>query len=307
MGISYRYHYTPYSGWINDPNGLIYADGIYHMYFQHNPDAPVWGSIGWGHAVSDDLVNWKNCGEVLRPDSFGMIYSGSAVAAGSDIWYFYTAADNSTDSRHYTQRTAVSHDGGYTLTKTGKCAADTICGENRDPKVIWHGQSGAYVMILWLEDNDFAILRSEDISGSFRMTQRITLPHGFECPNLFQIGDNWFIWTAGGYYYPGSFDGYEFRWSGIVHRAYADDIPYAAQVYSGTGEDVIMIPWLRIPAAEPSWCGVMGIPRKLGCVSENGDIKITQRAVFTDENEITDGNITETMTEGGTVLKVAVE
>jgi fructan beta-fructosidase len=95
------------------------------------------------------------------------------------------------------------------LTKTGKCAADTICGENRDPKVIWHGQSGAYVMILWLEDNDFAILRSEDISGSFRMTQRITLPHGFECPNLFQIGDNWFIWTAGGYYYPGSFDGYD--------------------------------------------------------------------------------------------------
>ncbi len=304
--MNYKYHYTPYNGWINDPNGLIFYEGIYHLYFQHNPDASVWGDIGWGHAVSEDLINWKTYGEVMRPDDHGMIYSGSAVEEKGVIYYFYTAANDGKE-KHFTQRMAVSRDNGYTLEKDSRFEVPVICCENRDPKVIWHEESGAYIMIIWLEKDDFAILRSKYIRGPFELTQRIRLPEGFECPNMFEIDGTWFIWVAGGCYYPGRFDGYRFEWNGIVHKAYADEVPYAAQIFSGTGKDVIMIPWLRVPQTDQKWCGVMGIPRKLGCIHKGEDALITQKAVFADSKDIKDENIREIMIEDDTVLKVEID
>lgn len=261
--MRYRYHFTTYNGWMNDPNGLIFHNGEYHMYFQYNPDSVEWGNICWGHAVSNDLMNWHMEGVVLRPDEHGMIYSGSAIADGDTIYYFYTAALKG----HFTQRLAVSHDGGYTLQKDPDFEVGTICPENRDPKVIYHKDSNAYIMCLWLEGNDFAILRSVKADGKYKMTQRFTLPGGFECPNLFECGDSWFVWTADGYYYPGTFDGYEFHWNGIRHAAYRDKIPYAAQIFSGT-DRCIMIPWLKTPTVDDRWTGMMGIPRMLEAVAD---------------------------------------
>ena len=86
MGTSlYKYHFTTGLGWMNDPNGLIYHNGIYHMYFQYNPDRLDWGDIGWGHATSTDLLNWQNHGLVMEPDEHGMIFSGSAISVGDAI------------------------------------------------------------------------------------------------------------------------------------------------------------------------------------------------------------------------------
>ena len=135
-------------------------------------------------------------------------------------------------------------------------------------------------MCLWLEENDFAIFRSDKVDGRYEMTQRFTLPGGFECPNLFECGDSWFIWTADGYYYPGTFDGYRFVWNGVRHEAYRDKIPYAAQIFSGTPR-CIMIPWLRTPTVADKWTGMMGIPRLLEAV-EN---KTYRRAASQNDRE----------------------
>ncbi|MBR6296131.1 MAG: glycoside hydrolase family 32 protein [Treponema sp.] len=303
----YKYHFTTGRGWMNDPNGLIYKDGIYHLYFQYNPSRLDWGDIGWGHATSTDLMHWTNHGMVLSPDENGMIFSGSAISFGDEILCYYTEAGS-----QFTQRLARSSDGGMTLTRDKNFRVPTICKENRDPKVFYHEKTSAYVMILWLEENDFAILRSERADGSFEMTQRFSLPGGFECPNIFELDGVWFVWTAHGYYYPGTFDGFTFTWSGEKHEAYADSIPYAAQVYSGT-EDVVMIPWLRIAdsAEDKKWNGIMGIPRRLGILKKDGQNLICQVPAIKDSgiitpDDITDANIREYMSDEGTRLHVEV-
>lgn len=287
---------------MNDPNGLVYHNGIYHMYFQYNPKRLDWGDIGWGHATSSDLLNWQNHGLVMAPDEHGMIFSGSAISVGEVIYCYYTAAPV---GNLFTQRLARSYDGGMTLVRDDSFVVETICRENRDPKVFYHEQTSAYIMILWLEENDFAILRSTTPDGHFEMSQRFTLPGGFECPNLFEIDGVWFMWTADGYYYPGTFDGLEFKWNGKRHSAFADKIPYAAQVFSGT-KDVILIPWLRIPDKNPpeKWNGVMGIPRKLSAIKTADDALIQMTATFTEATDITDGNIREYTTQDRTFLHV---
>ena len=298
----YKYHFTTGLGWMNDPNGLVYHNGIYHMYFQYNPKRLDWGDIGWGHATSSDLLNWQNHGLVMAPDEHGMIFSGSAISVGEVIYCYYTAAPV---GNLFTQRLARSYDGGMTLVRDDSFVVETICRENRDPKVFYHEQTSAYIMILWLEENDFAILRSTTPDGHFEMSQRFTLPGGFECPNLFEIDGVWFMWTADGYYYPGTFDGLEFKWNGKRHSAFADKIPYAAQVFSGT-KDVILIPWLRIPDKNPpeKWNGAMGIPRKLSAIKTADDALIQMTATFTEATDITDGNIREYTTQDRTFLHV---
>ncbi len=303
----YKYHFTTGLGWMNDPNGLVFKDGIYHLYFQYNPGRLDWGDIGWGHAFSTDLIHWTNHGLVLPPDDDGMIFSGSAISNGDEILCYYTEAGKS-----FSQKLARSTDGGKTLVKDKNFCVPTICRENRDPKVFYHEATSAYIMILWLEENDFAILRSEKADGHFDLTQRFTLPGGFECPNLFELDGTWFVWTAHGYYYPGTFDGFTFSWSGKKYEAFADSIPYAAQVFSGTDE-LVLIPWLRIEdsGTPKKWNGIMGIPRRLELVKKDCGTLISMQPFFyekgkTGDSDITDANIREYTSGGGTKLHVEV-
>ena len=141
-----KYHFTAARGWINDPNGLVYKDGVYHLYFQYNPFDTRWENMSWGHATSRDLINWTQQETVMYPDENGYMFSGSGFVNKNGclglpedaLMFYYTAAGECrpwTAERLFTQRLAYSIDGGKTLIKTDRGVVPVISHENRDPKV----------------------------------------------------------------------------------------------------------------------------------------------------------------------------
>lgn len=283
-------HFTPEAGWINDPNGLVYQNGVYHLYFQYNPFDIRWENMSWGHAVSRDLLHWSWQDAVLFPDEHGTMFSGSGIVNKKGLLglpeeallFFYTAAGNNnlwSQGKDFTQRLAYSLDGGKTLWKTDMGAVDSISWENRDPKVFWHEESQAYIMVLWLEKNDFGILRSQDLR-KWMLCDRLTLEGGWECPDLVRVREDktsdpsqanvqreettaWVFLTADGFYYWGDFDGYRFQTDGVRHCAYMNKVPYAAQTYSNLEDRTVFVPWLRLANRGELYTGAMGLPREL--------------------------------------------
>ena len=320
-------HFTPSYGWMNDPNGLVYHDGIYELYYQHNPRGIDWNCMTWGHARGTDLLHWEDLGDVLEPDENGLMFSGCAIRNDRGLLglpkdallFFYTAAGHSSresKGKPYTIRLAYSTDGGNTLIKKdGICEAgeimETLAAENRDPKVFWHEESGAYILVLWIENNDFGIWRSENLE-QFTMTQRVTLESGYECPDLFRLPvistkeggretgeEKWVFWTAHGYYYVGSFDGYEFHQE--QERRCASQmgpdvvLPYAAQTFSGP-EKVLSVSWLRTKCVGGRTTGMMSIPKEFSLIRNKDGYILRQNfpsavmeAFAQTENGILDG------------------
>ena len=194
-------HFAPDRGWINDPNGLMFYEGKYHLFFQHNPAGMNWGNMHWGHAVSDDLVHWEEQEIALFPDAFGTMYSGCAVidernvsglgqGERAPILLFYTAAgDRSEMSRgkEHVQCLAYSTDGGKTFEKyAGNPIIDHIIGGNRDPKVIFCPELDAYAMALYLDGATYALFKSDNLLN-WEMIQKIDLPGDSECPDFFPL------------------------------------------------------------------------------------------------------------------------
>lgn len=204
-------HFTPDTGWLNDPNGLIYHDGVYHLFFQHNPFDTKWENMSWGHAVSSDLLHWQQKNDVLFPDEDGTMYSGCGIVneqeklgleKNAEIFFYTCADDNSEWSRDkkFVQKAAYSVDHGETLVKMEGCVLGHLAADNRDPKVYWHEKSGVYYMVLYLEKNDYAIFNSEDLAH-WEQTQRLTFPLIWESPDLREIpieggGSRWMFWGA---------------------------------------------------------------------------------------------------------------
>jgi hypothetical protein len=287
-------HFTAERGWINDPNGLVYHKGVYHLYFQYNPFDTKWNNMCWGHAVSKDLLHWKQEDTVLFPDEDGMMFSGSALVnergmlglPKDALLFFYTASGGNTQwsrGKAFTQKMAYSIDDGRTLNKTDKGMLDTICQENRDPKVFWHEESQAYIMCLWLEHNDYAIFRSIDLT-KWEQSDRFTLPDAWECPDLIKVKtekgkDQWVFWTAYGYYYFGTFDGYRFVTDGVKHKAYLNTLPYAAQTYSGVENRIISISWIKTIQEGRLYRGAMALPRELSVIEWRGEQYLSQRLI----------------------------
>jgi sucrose-6-phosphate hydrolase SacC (GH32 family) len=299
-------HFTPDYGWINDPNGLVYLDGLYHMYFQYNPFDTKWDNMSWGHAVSKDLLHWEQKDTTLLPDEDGMIFSGCGLVNEQGLLglpkdallFFYSAAGNSNElskGKEFVQKLAYSLDNGTSLIKK-QTILPTICKENRDPKIFWHEASKAYIMCLWLEENDFAILRSPDLEN-WEESQRFTLDKGFECPDLFELEietsketnqntkSKWVFWCADGYYYLGDFDGYEFLTDGVRKEAYMTQIPYAAQTISNVGNRVISIPWFRTKTVNNLYTGCMGIPREFSLLEYKNGLRLKQSLVHSIEKQ----------------------
>ena len=193
------YHHTPAYGWMNDPNGMFYKDGVYHLYFQHNPYGSTWGNMTWGHSTSRDLVNWEFQGDPLLPDAWGTIFSGSCVVdyentAGfgrGAVIAFYTSAKSTAWGDSQSQSLAYSLDNGKTFTKyVGNPILTSQERDFRDPKVFWYAPDKHWVMILAV-GQEMQIFSSKNLKewkkeSSFGAKQGA---HGgvWECPDLVQL------------------------------------------------------------------------------------------------------------------------
>ena len=281
-------HFSARRGWLNDPNGLVFYQGEYHLFFQHNPYGWGWGNMHWGHAVSRDLARWEEIGEALYPDKLGPMFSGSAVIDWKNSSGFgkngeppmvliYTAAGNPT-----VQCLAYSTDRGRTFTKfAGNPVVKQITGGNRDPKVFWHEPTKHWVMTLYVgfdETKDgkkttrhtIHFLTSTNLK-SWTVTSQIA--GLFECPDFFELpvdGDaknrKWVLTAASSEYLIGSFDGAKFTPETAKLPGQRGKGFYAAQTYSdlpaGDGRR-IQIGWLQAPSPGMTFNQCMSLPLEL--------------------------------------------
>ena len=188
------YHFTPEYGWMNDPNGMVYKDGEYHLFYQYNPYGSMWGNMHWGHATSKDLIHWEHLPIAIVPDGLGTIFSGSCVVDENNtsgfgkgaIVAFYTSA-----GRSQTQSMAYSLDNGRTFHKySGNPVVTSNVWDFRDPKVFWHEDTKKWVMILAV-GQEMQLYSSPNLKewtyeSSFGEGQGA---HGgvWECPDLIQL------------------------------------------------------------------------------------------------------------------------
>ncbi|HXI69257.1 MAG TPA: glycoside hydrolase family 32 protein, partial [Verrucomicrobiae bacterium] len=278
-----QFHFTSRRGWLNDPNGLVYFDGEYHLFYQHNPYGWNWGNMSWGHAVSKDLVHWKELPVALYPDEHGTMFSGSAVVDWNNTAGFQTGKEPAlvamltAAGSPFTQEITYSNDRGRTWTKYEKNPVlRHIAAENRDPKVVWFAPGKKWVMSLYLDHNDFAIFESHDLKH-WNKLQDFTLPGDSECPNFFEMpldGDThntrWVFFGANGVYVIGKFDGQKFTPETQPQRLQNGNCWYASQVYSDIPANdgrCILVPWGRLPDGEifrgMTFNQMMGLPVEL--------------------------------------------
>jgi len=193
------YHHTPAYGWMNDPNGMFYKDGLYHLYFQYNPYGAVWGNMHWGHSTSTDLMHWKFEGCAIVPDAWGAIFSGSCVVDHENtagfgkeaVVAFYTSAKSTPWGDIQMQSMAYSLDNGKTFTKyEGNPILTSSEKDFRDPKVFWYAPGKHWVMILavgqHMEIYSSVNLKEWKKESEFGAMQGA---HGgvWECPDLVEI------------------------------------------------------------------------------------------------------------------------
>lgn len=282
-------HFTAERGWINDPNGLVWKDGVWQLFYQYNPMNTEWENMSWGHGVSKDLIHWEWKEAVMYPDEYGTVYSGCGLInergllglPTDALLFFYTAAGDNNDwakGKPFIQKLAYSLDGGETLIRHDTWQIPQIVFGNRDPKVFWHEESGAYIMALFLDGHDFAILRSENLED-WEKTQELSFEAAWECPDLMKLTaddetEHWVFWSADGFYFLGEFDGRRFRLTGGQKEAYGTRLPYAAQTYSGVADRTISVAWLRTRHEGYPYTGAMAIPRELSLVKKDGDYVI---------------------------------
>ena len=260
-----QFHFTPKKDWMNDPNGLVYYKGEYHLMFQHSPGSVRHAPNTWGHAVSTDLVHWKQIEDALIPDEYGWIWSGSAVVdwgntAGfkkgkeDTIVAIYTTGGFGDPPNLCVQSIAYSNNCGRTFTKyDGNPVLERVRKRNRDPKVIRHKPTKKWIMALWLDEHIYALFASENLK-SWEYLSEVIIEGSMECADIFELpvdGDprntRWVLWGGAGIYRIGAFDGRTFTPESPAVRSEYGPNGYAAQTWSDIpGEDgrTIQISWM---------------------------------------------------------------
>lgn len=285
-----QFHFTSRRGWNNDPNGLVYLNGEYHLYYQHNPYERNWGNMHWGHAVSKDLIHWEELNDALFPDKLGTMFSGSAIIDKNNTsgWgenvlvAAYTAA-----GEKQTQCIAYSIDNGRTFKKyDGNPVIDSKEKWNdnntRDPKVFWYEKNKEWVMVLF-EAYGHSIYTSTNL----KEWKYESFVKGFwECPELFELPvdgnkDNtkWVLYGASGTYMIGSFDGREFIPEGGKYRTTFGN-QYAAQTYNNIPDGRrIQIGWGTIEQNGMPFNQMMMFPTELSLSTTNEGVRLYSKPV----------------------------
>lgn len=312
-------HFSPATGWMNDPNGMVYHNGTYHLFYQHYPDSTVWGPMHWGHATSKDLVHWEHQPIALYPDTLGYIFSGSAVADVNNTSGFgkdgkaplvaiFTHHDpkgaKAGSGTHENQSIAYSLDDGKTWTKYANNPVLKNPGikDFRDPKVMWFEAGKKWIMTLATLDR-ITFYSSPDLKNWTKESEfgKEVGAHGgvWECPDLFALNYNgqqvWILivnLNPGGpnggsatQYFTGQFDGNKFTPYQTDTRwiDYGPD-EYAGVTWANTGDRKIFLGWMsnwQYANVVPThpWRSAMTVPRDLGIEKIGEKFLVTSKPV----------------------------
>jgi len=260
-------HFSPRRGWNNDPNGLVFADGEYHLYFQHNPYGWSWGNMHWGHAVSRDLVHWVELPIAIYPFKFGdWAFSGSAIvdARNTSGW---KQGDNELIVAAYTSTgrgecIVYSNDRGRSFQEYA--GNPVINHVGRDPRLLWYAPGQHWVMAVYDEfekERCIAFYTSPDLK-TWTFQSRIA---GFyECPDLFELSGQWVLTAANGDYMIGQFDGKRFTPQTPKLKGHLGKGFYAAQTFSHEPKGrVVQIGWLQVATPGMPFNQAMSLPLEL--------------------------------------------
>jgi fructan beta-fructosidase len=313
-----QFHFTPAAHWMNDPNGLVYYNGTYHLFYQYYPNDIVWGPMHWGHATSNDLLNWTHQPIALYPDTLGMIFSGSAVIDKNNTSGFgknamvaiFTLHNNAIWERGFknteSQGIAYSNDEGKTWTKYSGNPVLNNQGQQdfRDPKVIWMEKVNAWIMALAVGDQihfySSPNLKNWKFESSFKPANDLAGLGVWECPDLFNIKDNngndkWVLIInhgdktpnggSGTRYFVGNFDGHQFtNEQGSLWMDAGPDF-YAAVTYSNVPDDKrILLGWMSNwqyaqKVPTQAWRSALTLPRELTLIKKEGKYFLQQEIV----------------------------
>lgn len=301
-----KVHFSPKEKWVNDPNGMVFHNGIYHLFYQHHPFSSVWGPMHWGHATSKDLIHWNREPIKIYPDSLGTIFSGSAVVDKSNtsglgkngvvpLVAIFTQhkEEDKTAGKNYFQNQSIAYslDNGKTWKKYAGNPVLKSPGipDFRDPKVMWHEPTKKWIMSLAVVDRIY-FYSSPDLKNWNKESEfgDSAGAHGgvWECPDLFSLEYNgkevWVLIVnlnpggpnkgSGTQYFLGDFNGKKFLPYGLETKwlDYGPD-NYAGITWSNTGKRKIFLGWMsNWTYAElvptETWRSAMTIPRELRIV-----------------------------------------
>lgn len=311
-------HFNPKYGWINDPNGCVYSNGIYHLFYQHNPNSSLWGPMHWGHCESTDLVSWVEKDIAIYPDEKGFIFSGSGISDAKNIsnlfknssglLFFYTShIDEGEGEFLQEQCIAYSRDNGKTFEKYegNPVVKNPGIKDFRDPKVFYDSMSEQWIMLI-AAGNEIIFYSSKNLldwnSLSSFSSDLIGEKDVWECPDLFKIEDDmgethWVLSAciildhpeSKQLYFIGGFDGKNFRPYNTNKLEYADlgfDF-YAAQSWSNlpeNGPQQVWIAWANNwsyadKTPELGWRGMFTFARELSIRKIGGSYSLIQNPV----------------------------
>lgn len=295
------YHHTPLYGWMNDPNGMFYKDGVWHLYYQYNPYGSQWENMTWGHSTSKDLVHWDAQPSAIEADWLGAIFSGSAIVDRENTAGFgrnaviamYTSAGAA-----QTQSIAYSTDGGVTFTKyAGNPVITYNAPDFRDPKVFWYEQTQRWIVVLAVgqEVQFYSSTNMKEWKYESSFGRQYGNHDGvWECPDMLCFGEKWVLLLninpGGPYggsatqYFVGSFDGHTFvsedSPSETKWMDYGKD-HYATVTFHNAPDDrIVALPWMsnwqyanQVPTCQ--FRSANGLPRDLGLITVEGETYLT--------------------------------